>query len=377
MTAASKTSISRPNQRVVPKYAQIEKELREKILSQPEGQKMPPVRELMAEYAVSMATITRALRGLEQDGLISAHVGRGTFTSRSKRASAPAKLRLIGIIVPQLEDQFLGRVVKAIEQRCAEENYNVLVRHLDGHRERIHFHFKQLKEAGVAGLVYSPILGKDLEEFQTYNFEFLEHFVPSQFAGVILDQEIAGTHFPCVRADHSTGAQLLANYLYLLGHKNLAMIDSYVCPSTEMRWQAFSKFLTARGCNVTRIVRPGAGHDPTVLRSAVRKLCELRPKVTAVFAASDRIALNVLFECQRQQIDVPGQLSIAGFDDLEVSRWCVPALTSVNQPLEEIGRTAAQVLLDQIERGAAAQPESFILPVKLIERNSTEAPDKI
>ncbi len=355
-----------------PKYVQLEQELRQYILSLPEGQKIPPVRELMRHHRISMATVTRALRSLEQEGLISAHIGRGTFTSRPQPFHQQQTGQLIGIIVPMLDDQFFGRVVRAIERRCAADNYNILVRHLDGHKERIHFHFQQLKQAGISGLIYAPAGGEDMADFNSYNLEFLEHFLPSRTAGVILDQEIAGTHFPCVRCDHMSGAQLLANHLYLLGHRNIVMVDSYKMPATEMRWQAFSAYLEARGCKVTRLAQPGVGHNPQIVRAVVKKLRSM-PEVTAIFAVNDRIALNILFECQRQGVNVPGQLSIVGFDDLEIGRWCEPPLTSIAQPLEDIGRRAAEVLLDQILKSSPVLPQSVVLPVSLIERSSSAA----
>lgn len=365
--ALKKKKNSKP---AAPKYAQLEQELRRYVQSLPEGHKIPPVRELMRERGVSMATVTRALRGLEQEGLISAHIGRGTFASRPKMVHQEPGSRLIGIIVPMLDDQFFGRVVSAIERRCAEENFHILVRHLDGHRERIHFHFEQLKKAEISGLIYAPSGGEDMTSFNAYNLEFLEHFLPSRMAGVILDQEIAGTHFPCVRCDHTGGAQLVANHLFLQGHRHIAMVDSFKMPAVEMRWQAFSAYLAARGCKVTRLNYPGAGHNPQVVRSVVRKLRDT-PEITAVFVVNDRIALNILFECQRQRVKVPRDLSIVGFDDLEIGRWCEPPLTSVAQPLEDIGRRAAEVLLDQILRGAPVLPQSFVLPVQLLERASS------
>ena len=138
-----------------------------------------------------------------------------------------------------------------------------------------------------------------------------------------------------------------------------------------MRWEAFSEYMLARGCQVCRLSFPGAGHNPTVVRAAVRKVRESFPKATALFGANDRIALNLLFECQRQDIAVPDQISIVGFDDLEIGRWCEPSLTSISQPLEEIGRRAIEMLLQQIQGKANPRPDSTVLPVTLIERNSS------
>lgn len=357
-----------------PKYAVLEEDLRQKILLLPDGHKLPPIRDLMRDYRVSMATVTRALSNLSDEGIISSHVGRGTFKIRSDQSNSPKQLDLIGVIVPQLDDQFFGRVIRSVEKQCSEAGYNILVRHLDGHAERIHSYFDQLRKAGVSGLIYIPSNAATLEEFQTYNFEFLERFLPSKMPGVVLDQEVSGTHFPCVRSDHAGGAEMLASHLYSLGHRRLVMIDSYPCPSTEIRWNAFSSFLEARKCHVERLIFPGAGHNPTVVRSAVRKLRSITPAVTGIFAANDRIALNILFECQRQGISIPNELSLVGFDDLEIGRLCEPSLTSVIQSLEEIGRQAADIVLRQISSGQPMSAEKVILPVQLVERNSSSIP---
>lgn len=353
------------------KYARLEDKLKQKILSLPEGYKLAPVRNLMRDYSVSMATVTRALRNLEQNGLISPHVGRGTFTRRPQSAPPAKTIKLIGVIVPRLDDPFFGRVVKSIEKHSIEAGFNIIVRHLDNHPERIHRHFEILRKYGISGLIYAPNGAVDKTEFEIYNREFFSQVPASQLAGVILDQNIPFSPFPCVCSDHRIGGELAATHLYSLGHRSLAMIDSFSCYSTDIRWEAFSHFLEARKCHVQRFAFPGAGHNPTVIRSAVRKLRDYSPSITAIFAANDRIGLNILFECQRQGIAVPDDLSIVGFDDLEIGRMCEPSLSSIAQPLEEIGRKAVEILLNQITSKNDTPPQSIVLPVQLIERNSS------
>ncbi len=356
----------------IPKYALLCQRLREEILSAPVGQRIPTVRALMSQHGVSMATVTRALRTLGHEGLISAHVGRGTVTSRPPSITVDAGApRVVGAIFPRLDDQFYGPLLQAIERRCMEEGWHLLVRHLDGHPERLHSHYESLREAKISGLIYVPRPAADLQEFQNLNYEFLEKFVPLNMPGVVIDQEIFGSHFPCVRSDHSSGAQLVANHLCALGHKNVCFVESYPSSSTKLRWDAFSKHMKARGCHAAHLIEPGIGHDPSVVRATLKKILSRSPKPTAAFVVNDRAALNLLFECQRQGVAVPGELSLIGFDDLEISRWCEPPLTSVAQPLAEIGRLAAEVLIEQIKGTRVVQPEIIILPVKLLERSSS------
>ncbi|HEU5214256.1 MAG TPA: LacI family DNA-binding transcriptional regulator [Gaiellaceae bacterium] len=179
-------------------------------------------------------------------------------------------------------------------------------------------------------------------------------------------------HFPSIAVDDVAGGEIATRHLLQLGHRRIALIGD---PPPEFRFEwsrdrtrGYERALAAAGIEVRpEYVREGT-RLPHVARAIARELLSMPDRPTAIFAASDTQALGVLEAARASGISVPEQLSVVGFDDIEVAGYV--GLTTVRQPLEESGRRGARLLLDALERGSV-EPLGELLPLELVVRGTT------
>jgi DNA-binding LacI/PurR family transcriptional regulator len=178
--------------------------------------------------------------------------------------------------------------------------------------------------------------------------------------------------FPSIAVDDVAGGEIATRHLLELGHRRVALIGD---PPPEFRFdwsrdrtRGYQRALAAAGIEVRdEYVREGT-RLPQVARAIAAELLSLPERPTAVFAASDTQAIGVLEAARALGIDVPGDLSVIGFDDIEVAAYV--GLTTVRQPLVESGRRGAKVLLDVLAR-RAVEPLRELLPLDLVVRSTT------
>jgi len=180
-------------------------------------------------------------------------------------------------------------------------------------------------------------------------------------------------HFPSIAVDDNTGGALATRHLIELGHRRIALIGD---PPPEFRFEwsrdrtrGYERALASAGIEVRdEYVREGT-RIPHVARAVATELLSLPERPTAIFAASDTQAIGVLEAARALRIDVPGELSVVGFDDIEVAAYV--GLTTVRQPLLESGRRGAQLLLDALTRRRQVRALRELLPLELVVRGST------
>lgn len=179
---------------------------------------------------------------------------------------------------------------------------------------------------------------------------------------------------PSVRVDNEGGAALAIRHLVERGHRAIGHLTG---PEgnvlTASRLAGTQRTLAEAGLSLpAEHLFPGDFGLESGARAAARWLA-LRRRPTAVFCASDEMACGFIGALQHAGIEVPGAVSVVGFDDIEVSAHLTPALTTIRQPRRRIGERAAQLLLGMIEAGSAEAPAE-LLPVELIERQSVAPP---
>jgi len=204
--------------------------------------------------------------------------------------------------------------------------------------------------------------------------EVVERLAGASVPVVFLDREVDG--IPDVHVDDVAGGRLATEYLIGLGHRRIAFIGDdngagFDFTSGEDRLAGYRAALTAAGIPLDDgCVQVG----PPTREAAHRltaKLLDMAESPTAVFAVSDLQAFGVVEAARERGLDVPGDLSVMGFDDIDVSPYL--GLTTVRQPLFESGRLAAEMLLGLLG-GDAEIAESVAMPVELVVRKTTAAP---
>lgn len=275
---------------------------------------------------------------------------------RRKRSST------IGVLVPELSEGYAPQVISGIEDHLLEKGYFYFV---VSHRHRADLlsrYPRLLQQRAVEGLIAVDTLCDEAM------------MVP--FVSVSGHRDVEGV--TNIALNHAQAARLALEHLHGLGHRSIAFIKGQDFSSdTEVRWQAISEAAKALGLQVDpRLVVQLEGDCPTSdLGSAVtRKLLASRKNFTALFAFNDISAIGAIHALRVAGRRIPEDVSVVGFDDIPSAAFQNPGLTTVRQPLREMGVLAAETLLRRIN-AAPATPYAKVITVEpeLVVRASTAA----
>jgi LacI family transcriptional regulator len=197
-----------------------------------------------------------------------------------------------------------------------------------------------------------------------------------QFDGpiVAVDPHTGPSRLPTVTADNLQGARLGVGHLLDLGHTRIGMITGRAdLVSAQRREQGYREALLAAGLSVDDALMRNGAFEPGPARVAAHELLTLPEPPTAIFAANDLSALVTLEVAAELGVDVPGQLSVVGFDNIPESALADTPLTTVEQPIRQMGRDAIEMLAALI-RGEVLEESHVTVDTKLVVRRSTAAP---
>jgi LacI family transcriptional regulator len=283
--------------------------------------------------------------------------------SAAARALSTGRTSTIGVIAPFFTEPSVVERLRGVTRRLADAGYQVTL--FDVERpEQGDAALRSLASKGRVDGVLVVSLRPSAAQ--------LERLRASGVAVVLVDREIEGT--PGVFTDDIAGGRLATEHLLSLGHERIAFVgDTESGPfgftSSEARRRGYAAALRDAGVRVRReLVRRGP-HRRDAARVAARELLALAAPPTAVFAASDHQALGVLEGAAAAGVEVSGRLSVIGFDDIELARYC--GLTTVAQPLETSGVRGAELLLEAL---AGGEPRSQELRLELQIRDTTAPP---
>lgn len=321
---------------------------------------------------VSTATVSRALtlpHKLRPDTLkkIEAAVqALGYVAHGAARALATRRTHTVGAVIPTLDNAIFANTTHALQQALDAAGYTLLVASHEFDPDQELRVTRTLLARGVDGVVlvgttHHPEL-----------FRLLEAHGTPYVLSWALDR--VGRH-PCVGFDNRAAAIRLVKYLLELGHRRFAMIAGITANNerAQQRRDAVGDALAARGIRLApaRVVEKAFTFDAG--REGLAELLDhgtLPP--TAVICGNDVLALGAIAECHARGIQVPGDVSITGFDDMEIAAIVTPRLTTVRFPTAELGSLAAQHLLARL--AGRSVPQRRELPVELVVRESTAPP---
>jgi LacI family repressor for deo operon, udp, cdd, tsx, nupC, and nupG len=314
-------------------------------------------RVLSQPNVVSIKTRLKVLRAVDVLGYIP------NSTAKNLRTSRTGKLL---VTVPDISNPFFSLILQGIEDAAQREDYAVLVgdtQH-DDRREQRYALMLHSKEAD--GLIF---LGHRLPEAAAA----LARAAAPRCAPIVNGCEFnPRLGIPSVHIDNARAASDAMHLLYDLGHRRLGVITGpLVSPLSRDRLRGASTTARKRGAEALAVtdgdfsVESGAG--------AAQRLFAAAHPPTAIFCFNDEMAMGVLDFARRKRIRVPRDLSVVGFDDIRFARYTEPPLTTIAQPMREIGEGTVRLLL-AILTDDASTPDSVTLPHTLITRGSTAAP---
>ncbi|WP_176011569.1 LacI family DNA-binding transcriptional regulator [Victivallis sp. Marseille-Q1083] len=274
------------------------------------------------------------------------------------------KSMLIGAVLPYVNQSFFCKIVAGIESVAQEHGFALLLCNADGGREGEIRALEQAVWRKVDGIITFPTF--DLAEI--YSEIADEQKVPL----VLLMSSLPGFRRDCVIVDNQLGGSQAAGHLLKLGHRHIGLIYHGNSPAFAERRQGFLDVCAATGAPVRGDHQRCTSSSPEDGESAALDLLTNYPEITAIAACSDYAAIGVLRAAFRLGRRVPEELSVIGYDDLDVAGMQAGhPLTTIAQPQTRIGQTGAGMLIRMID----GQPGEIVkLKTQLIERATTGVP---
>ena len=331
---------------------------------------MANIKDVALHAGVSVTTVSHVVNGTRfvsevvRQRVEAAVRELGYVPSAVARSLKHNTTRTFGMVIPNNSNPYFAEIIQGVEARCFAAGYNVILCNSNDDPERQAAYLRVLAEKRIDGLIF-VVTGSDA-------------VVRATLGGintplVLLDREVSGVSSDLVEVNHVLGSQMATEHLLELGHPRVACISGPpgLSPSSQRR-AGWKDALEKAG--VERKESDLARGDFTARGGylAMQTLLKRRPRPTAVFACNDLMAVGALTAAREAGIAVPQQLSIVGFDDIELAAFSAPPLTTVAQPKLEIGTLAAELLL---ERVSASRSESrrVILDPKIKVRGTTAA----
>lgn len=299
-----------------------------------------------------------------RQALLKVAAEKGYVANRVAQKLSSGQSGVIGVIALQLDVPFIIGVLNAVVRSAAAAGAEVLVYTHPEREKQPSGKVLQLLQQFTDGVVALP----------PYETDFVQALARGRFPVALVDSPPGQAQLSCVAGDDYGGARAAMAHLAALGHQRVAFVSGIeTLRSAAERLRAYHEAVAVHGlAREAALVSPGhfsqaGGH------AAALALLALKKPPTAIFAANDLSAFGVLAALQRQGLKIPQDMSVIGFDDLPAASHVHPALSTVRQPLEEIGRAVVSTLLAQIA-GLAPGGARVTLPTELMVRESTAPP---
>jgi len=279
----------------------------------------------------------------------------------SARRLSLRKTLTIGVIVPFITNPSVTERLRGIIMGVESTEYDLVIYNVETPQHRDRYFREVPRRERVDGLIIISLMPHD-EDVRTF-----------QASGVpVILVDTVHSALPSVAVDDVAGGRMATEYLMRLGHRRIAFLgDVYPNPfrftSSYYRYLGYAHALAEVGIPLRDEYVVTGEHSRQVAYALAQRLLHLPEPPTALFAASDTQALGVLAAAKAMGVRIPEDLSLVGYDDLEVSEYL--GLTTIHQPLYESGWEAARLLLTRLQGGEV--PQKHVLPLRLEERETT------
>ena len=359
----------------IPLHIQLVNNLRQMILAQELAphSRVPSEPQLATVLNISRTTIRQAWQIAEEEGLLYRIHGKGTYVAQPVVARAA---KLVGFLIPVFHSSFDSQLLSGAENYLRKLGYRVMFAHTDRRVEEENRLLQEMWQDGVSGFLLWPVLGRGQPRF-------LE--VTPTVPAVFMDRAIPGLKHPCVAAEHYQGATAAIEHLIGLGHKEIAFVSRPhldLWPIAE-RLRGYNDVMRAAGLKVRPPILVGDNRELSPQQAEesyeaavgeeikqLQALFQQPDRPTALFAMNDLMALQIVRAVALAGLKVPDDISVVGFDNMEIVSHIEPPLTTIAQNPFDIGTEAARLLVDLI--GGRALTSLFtLLPTHLVVREST------
>lgn len=350
----------------IPQYFQLQTWLIEQIeqgVFKP-NDKIPTEEELTQITGLARATIRQAVQNLVNMGYLSRKRRLGTFVIN--RVVNTEKRTIVGLLVPDIRSGYAPELARGAEDEAANNKHSLILCNTDDLFVKADFHVNRLIENSVSGVIFIPTAASDEK-----NRLIIEKFIGRNIPVVLADRTIPDVDIDYVTTDNFQGAYELTKYFILKGHEKIAITLSTLFSTERQRLEGYKKALTDYNIPIDPsiiVADTGPFIEKHYLQYA-RTLLTKKEKITAIFAGHDRIAYLLYSVAQQMGISIPDDVSIVGYDDLRFANSHSILLTTMHQPIYEMGQESMRLIMSRI-RYEIREPQKIVLKSRLVERSS-------
>lgn len=314
---------------------------------------------------VAGVTVTTVSRVLNNRGYISEKTRKKVYDTMQQlnyrpnemaRSLLRKKSNLIGLIIPTVSHPFFSELTNYIEYYAYKLGYKILLcnSYQDSVKEKEYI--MMLKSNQVDGIIMASHT-LEIDEYLNLNLPI-----------VAIDRAFSNS-IPFITSDNYSGGVLATNLLIDKGCKKIAHISGFLNLQTPAnnRYNAFLDVVTKR--NIENVILETKLGILENYEEIVYKLFEEHPDIDGIFASSDMIGISVIKVARELGKEIPKDLKIVGYDDITFSSLISPSLTTIKQPIEQMGELVIQLLINQMEQKEV--PLENVLPITLVERETT------
>jgi LacI family transcriptional regulator len=308
---------------------------------------MSTIREVAHRAGVSPTTVSHVINNTRfvsdevRQRVISAMDELGYRPNALARSLRRGETKTLGLILPDSANPFFAEIGHSIETAAFSQGYNVILCNTDGDLEKERTYVEVLLKKQVDGIVFVAAGERS---------DSLVHSLKTDLPVVVVDRDLPDVELDTVLSDNYQGGYLATQHLIRLGHRRIACISgpSHLTPSA-LRVTGYKQALLKAELPLDdRLIVRGDFH-PHSGWQATLSLIGLAEQPTAIFVCNDLMAMGALRAAAESGLQVPRDLAIIGYDDIELSSYTTPALSTVRQPKAEIGQAAVRMLLERIQ----------------------------
>jgi DNA-binding LacI/PurR family transcriptional regulator len=328
------------------------------------------IREIAKRAKVSTATVSRAINRVPT---VNPNLAKRVwkiieeldyYPNTQARALVSGKTRIFGLIVSEITNPFFPEIVQSFEDIAVQHNYEILLTSTIHDPKRMEISVRRMIERRVEGVA---VLTFGMEESLLEGLRFRK--VPLVF----VDVAPRSPRMSNIRINYLQGIRQAVQHLAALRHTRIAFVTGPLeLRSALVRKEAFEESMREIGLTVAPQLVVEGDHTMEGGMKALIKLAALRPRPTAILCSNDMTAIGVMREAYDYGLSIPEELSVVGFDDIRLSEFMIPPLTTIQMSQTEIARLAFRALKNEVDREApAAEGTEYILDTNLLLRKST------
>ncbi|NPV80642.1 MAG: LacI family DNA-binding transcriptional regulator [Firmicutes bacterium] len=329
---------------------------------------MITLKDIAQAAGVSQSTVSRILNqrpgisGPTRERVLEIAASLNYHPNDLARGLAGSATNIVGVIFPRISNLYYAQLLQGIQEVAGDLGYTLVLCITNNDVERALKYLQILKGYRSAGVIYLNAYFQEKDQ---------EGLLKADIPAIIISRKVPPGKFYSIVIDEFKEASRATRYLIELGHRRLAFIGGPLedpWPG-QLRLAGFRETVQAYGLDL----------DPSLITqgdwtfgsgvAAMKRLLANGRKIDAVFAASDEMAIGAMKAAQAAGLSVPGDISVIGFDGVPLGIMCTPELTTIEQPITEMGRTAMSVLHRLIQK-ADVENYQFVLPCRLVERAS-------